>query len=62
MNSNIAAIKFRETNDEFTLKACFDAIKHNTETSKHKLLHHVVTNDVDVAIEETEDFNDGKRK
>lgn len=58
----MAAIRFRETNQEYTKRACFQALRLFTESKKYALLNHAVKNDVDVAVASLNEFNEKKNK
>lgn len=62
MQANMAAIRFRETNQEYTKRACFQALRHFTENKKFAILNHAVKNDVDVAISSLTEFKETKNK
>lgn len=60
MQANMAALAFGKTNQDYLLRSVFDALRQNYETRKHTVLRHAVDNDIDVAIAETEKFNNEK--
>ena len=62
MQTNMAAIQFRESNSSYTLRAVFQALRQHTESKKYSLLDHAVKNDMNVAIEETTEFNQKKNQ
>jgi hypothetical protein len=48
----MVAIQFGQTNKKYTMQAVFNALRQFTETKKHDMMHHAVTQDMDVAIKD----------
>ena len=57
MQSNMAAIQFSRSNQQYLMQAVFDALRNHKESRKHVLLVHAVENDVKVAIANASLFN-----
>jgi len=60
MQVNMAAIRFGQTNQRLMVKNIFDELKRNKEQKKFELINMAVEEDVNIAIVETKQFNDGK--
>jgi len=50
MQTNMAAIKFRDINSTFTIRNVFMALRQNAEKRKYELLDLAVKDDMNVAI------------
>jgi hypothetical protein len=57
MQTNMAAIQFGNVNNRFILKNCFDELRQNREQMKYMTLDIAVKEDVDVAIQDTKQYN-----
>jgi len=62
MQANMAAIAFRQSNELYTMRACYQALRQYTESKKYALLNHAVKNDFDVAIAGLKTFTADKTK
>jgi hypothetical protein len=62
MQTNMAAIQFGQINRKYTLQACYNTLRQHTETKKHGMMKNAVEDDMDIAIQETEQFNQDKMK
>lgn len=53
----MATIKFEQSNTNYHIRVCFDALRVNKEKMKHKIMTVALESDMDVALEEHAEFN-----
>ena len=62
MHANMASIQFVQSNQKYTMKACFTELVRHKESKKFKLLNHAVENDMNPGIKDLEDHNYNKSR